>query len=77
MVYYIDGSSPEHSNWLRYVNCARCEEEQNLEAYQCCGQIFYRSMKKIYPGSELLVWYGDQRARELGIEVEPASDQGI
>ena len=75
VAYYVDGISLEHSNWLRYVNCAHCEEEQNLEAYQCNGQIFYRCIKQIHPGSELLVWYGDKYARELGIEVD--TEEGI
>jgi hypothetical protein len=55
---------------MRFVNCARNEEEQNMVAYQYRGQIFYRTRKSIYPGSELLVWYGDNYARELGIPVD-------
>lgn len=55
------------SNWLRYINCARNEEEQNLVAFQYHGEIYYRSFKKIQPGNELFVWYGDQYAKDLGI----------
>ena len=55
------------SNWLRYINCARNEEEQNLVAFQYHGEIYYRSFKKIHPGNELFVWYGDQYAKDLGI----------
>ena len=73
--YYIDGSSTVDSNWLRYVNCARNEEEQNLLAYQHHGHIFYRSFRPIYPGSELLVWYGKEYANDLGIVVD-ISDHG-
>ena len=65
--YYIDGRSDKQSNWLRFVNCAHNEDEQNLVAFQYRGNICYRSFKPIYPGNELYVWYGEQYARELGI----------
>jgi hypothetical protein len=42
---------------MRYVNCARNEDEQNLIAYQYKGEIYYRSFKEIPPETELLVWY--------------------
>ena len=71
--YYIDGRSEDDSNWLRFVNCARTEEEQNLVAFQYHGNIYYRSFKHIYPGKELFVWYGVQYARDLGISVSLSS----
>ena len=40
--YYIDGQSDKESNWLRFVNCARNEDEQNLIAFQNHGNIYYR-----------------------------------
>ena len=65
--YYIDGRSDKQSNWLRFINCARNVDEQNLIAFQYHGNIYYRSFKHIYSGNELYVWYGEQYARELGI----------
>ena len=65
--HFVDARDPSHSNWMRYVNCARSEEEQNVTAYQFSGQIYYRSFKPITPGMELLVWYGQEYAKELGI----------
>ena len=52
---------------MRYVNCSRCEMEQNLVAYQYHGEIYYRVYKPIEPNTELLVWYGDEYAEQLGI----------
>nr|XP_046180648.1 histone-lysine N-methyltransferase PRDM9-like [Oncorhynchus gorbuscha] len=52
---------------LRYVNCARGEEEQNLVSFQYRGGILYRCCKPIAVGEELLVWYGEEYARDLGI----------
>jgi hypothetical protein len=62
---------PSQSNWPRFINCARSEEEQNLVAYQYHGDIFYRVYKEIVPGGELLVWYGDEYGEDLGIPILP------
>lgn len=40
--YYIDGKDEAAGNWLRFINCARAEKEQNLVAYQYHNDIFYR-----------------------------------
>eukprot|EP00794_Sanderia_malayensis_P019464 gene19464-21387_t len=66
--YYIDGKDENVGNWLRFINCARNEVEQNLVAYQYYNEIYYRAYKKIGVGKELLVWYGDDYAKDLGIE---------
>jgi len=55
---------------MRFVNCARTNKEENVVAYQFKGQIFYRTIKNIYPGCELLVWYGDKCASQLDIPVD-------
>ena len=68
--YYVNGADVQHSNWMRYVNCSRTEDEQNLVAYQYRGEIFYRAYKDIQPGSELLVWYGPEYATHLGINLD-------
>ncbi|KAM5208664.1 histone-lysine N-methyltransferase PRDM9-like [Hipposideros larvatus] len=65
---YVDGKDKSQANWMRYVNCARHDEEQNLVAYQYHGQIFYRTCQVVRPGCELLVWYGDEYGQELGIK---------
>eukprot|EP00117_Sycon_ciliatum_P037037 scpid67616/ scgid5390/ Histone-lysine N-methyltransferase PRDM9; PR domain zinc finger protein 9; PR domain-containing protein 9 len=69
----VDGKSEKHANWMRFVNCARNEEEQNFVAYQYKGEIYYRSFCDIRPHDELLVWYGKEYAMELGISMETAS----
>ncbi|XP_062067955.1 histone-lysine N-methyltransferase PRDM9-like, partial [Lepus europaeus] len=65
---YVDGKDSSWANWMRYVNCARNDEEQNLVAFQYHKQIFYRTCQVIKPGCELLVWYGDEYGQELGIK---------
>ncbi|XP_059939128.1 histone-lysine N-methyltransferase PRDM9-like [Mesoplodon densirostris] len=65
---YVDGKDKSWANWMRYVNCARDEEEQNLVAFQYHRQIFYRTCRVVRPGCELLVLYGDEYSQELGIQ---------
>nr|XP_032800546.1 histone-lysine N-methyltransferase PRDM9-like [Petromyzon marinus] len=67
---YVDAQDESKSNWMRFVNCARNEQEQNLVAFQHRGQIYYRTFRAVGPGSELLVWYGEEFAQELGIACE-------
>ena len=74
--YFIDGKNEEHSNWLRFVNCARNEGEQNLLSFQYHGDIYYRTIKHITPNSELLVWYGEEYAKEMGLSVDYSLDDG-
>ncbi|KAF0301933.1 Histone-lysine N-methyltransferase PRDM9 [Amphibalanus amphitrite] len=68
--HYVNAGDSSSSNWLRLVNCARFEQEQNLIAFQYKGQMYYRTYKPIVKGSELLVYYGDAYARELNINVQ-------
>uniref|UniRef100_A0A4W2D682 Histone-lysine N-methyltransferase PRDM9 n=1 Tax=Bos indicus x Bos taurus TaxID=30522 RepID=A0A4W2D682_BOBOX len=65
---YVDGKDTSLANWMRYVNCARDDEEQNLVALQYQGQIFYRTCQVVRPGCELLVWYGDEYGWDLSIK---------
>lgn len=50
VAHYLDCVDEEKSNWMRFVNCARFEEEQNLIAEQYDQLIFYKAYKKILPG---------------------------
>ena len=54
----------------RYVNCARDDKEQNLVAFLSHRQIFYQTCPVFRPGCELLVWYGDEYGKELGIKMD-------
>ncbi|XP_066108636.1 histone-lysine N-methyltransferase PRDM7-like isoform X2 [Saccopteryx bilineata] len=67
---YVDGKDESWANWMRYVNFARDDEEQNLVAFQYRRQIFYRTCQVIKPDCELLVWYGDEYGQKLGINYE-------
>ncbi|XP_057290542.1 PR domain zinc finger protein 5-like isoform X2 [Hydractinia symbiolongicarpus] len=63
--HFLDCMDEGKSNWMRFINCARFEEEQNLIAEQYDKLLFYKTYKKVLPGQELLVWYGNAYGREL------------
>ncbi|XP_053436273.1 histone-lysine N-methyltransferase PRDM7-like [Nycticebus coucang] len=64
---FVDGKDQSRGNWMRFVNCARDDEECNLVAFQYHRQIFYRTCQVIKPGCELMVWYGREYGKKLGI----------
>ncbi|XP_065904114.1 PR domain zinc finger protein 5-like [Dysidea avara] len=72
--YYLDGKNEEHANWLRFVNTARNKAEQNLLSFQYQGNIYFCTIKHVSPGTELLVWYGEEYVRQLGLSVASISD---
>ena len=43
-------------------------------AFQFRGKIYYRTYKPIKVGSELLVWYGESYAKDLGISLDDNQD---
>ncbi|XP_033104609.1 PR domain zinc finger protein 2-like [Anneissia japonica] len=55
----IDASDITKANWLRFVKSARFYEEQNMIATQLKRNIFYKVIKDIYPGDELLCWFNN------------------
>ena len=54
---------------MRFIRCARHDEEQNLCAFQYDDNVYYRSCKVISPNSELLVWYDIDFINELASHV--------
>ncbi|GFQ87372.1 probable histone-lysine N-methyltransferase PRDM7 [Trichonephila clavata] len=72
--HYVEGSDERCSNWMRYVNCADREERQNVVAFQYQGDIYYRTYKPVLPFTEILVWYGDGYASELGIDLQQKNE---
>ncbi|KAK3883391.1 hypothetical protein Pcinc_012292 [Petrolisthes cinctipes] len=69
-VYSVDALNTAVSNWMRYVNCPRTHSETNLAAFQYKANIYYKTLTNIKRGTELMVWYGDDYAQELGVSLE-------
>nr|XP_022321232.1 uncharacterized protein LOC111123277 [Crassostrea virginica] len=73
--HFVDAESPARSNWLRYVNCARNEQEENIHPVFCEDLVFYMTSKDVAPNTELLTWYGNWYGKKLGINrVHPEDD---
>ena len=71
MTHFIDGGDPDTSNWLRFINCPNHISEENVMMHTCFGRVYYQTTVDLSPGSELLVYYGDDYAEDnLGINVE-------
>ena len=68
--YFIDRQDTTDSNWIKFVNIARHEEEQNVIVYKYHGNIYYHISKTIPPASELLVGYGQQYVKKKIGEVQ-------
>ncbi|KAK1170381.1 PR domain zinc finger protein 1-like [Acipenser oxyrinchus oxyrinchus] len=63
--HFIDGFNEEKSNWMRYVNPAHSQQEQNLAACQNGMNIYFYTVKPIPANQELLVWYCPEFAERL------------
>ncbi|KAM9408184.1 PR domain zinc finger protein 2 [Pholidichthys leucotaenia] len=71
----VDATDPMKGNWLRYVNWARSSKEQNLFPLEINRAIYYKVLRPIGPGEELLVWYTVEDNPEItaALEEERAS----
>ncbi|TSK22778.1 PR domain zinc finger protein 8 [Bagarius yarrelli] len=59
-------SSPLVVPWLRLVQAAIDAKEQNTEAYLKGGQLYFRTIRDINQGEELLVWYDKELSHLFG-----------
>ncbi|XP_074031557.1 histone-lysine N-methyltransferase PRDM7-like [Leptinotarsa decemlineata] len=67
---FIDATDETTSNYLRFVNCARTQQEENLEAFECKDDLYYKTKRNILKGDELLVFYGISFAENSGIDMK-------
>uniref|UniRef100_A0A8C3IAC7 SET domain-containing protein n=1 Tax=Chrysemys picta bellii TaxID=8478 RepID=A0A8C3IAC7_CHRPI len=66
----VDATDPRKGNWLRYVNWALSGKEQNLFPLEINRTIYYKTLKPIAPGEELLVWYNGEDNPEIAAALE-------
>ena len=63
----IDAHDIMTSNWLRFINCCRHSREENVLAVDCAGRVYMMTKKHVHLGQELMYYYGDEYAEELGL----------
>ena len=69
--YIGPGIKPDSTvHWMAKVNCAITAYDQNLVGFQLAGQVYYRAIVDIELGGELMVFYGETYASEMGINVK-------
>ena len=64
---------------MRYINTARNDDEQNLKAYLNGEDVYYKTIKDVPEGSELLVLHDKGGNLEMGIrdfQLKPFSVNG-
>ncbi|KAM6434545.1 histone-lysine N-methyltransferase PRDM16 isoform 1-T1 [Liasis olivaceus] len=54
--FCMDANPTSNGNWLKYIRVARSSEEQNLVVCPINEQIYYKVIKEIEPGEELLMY---------------------
>jgi len=66
-----------HLSWVPFMNFARCPEEQNVEVFLKEGSFYFRTIRRLAPGEELLIWPTEGLGRRLKIPklVIPKTEQ--
>lgn len=55
--YYIDAARLSTSNWLRFIRYepANDSARHNIQPFECRGRMFYRTVRHVQKGQELVV----------------------
>ncbi|XP_078498605.1 histone-lysine N-methyltransferase PRDM16 isoform X2 [Lissotriton helveticus] len=69
----VDANHTGNANWLKYIRVSCSGNEQNLVICEINGQIYYKVIKDIEPGEELLV-YMKERSYSFG-DMAPNLDE--
>ncbi|CAL1612052.1 unnamed protein product [Knipowitschia caucasica] len=72
--HFVDGLDEARSNWMRFVNPAHCEPDQNMAACQNGMDVYFYTTRAVAAGAELLVWYCRDYAARLHY---PASGEAM
>ena len=75
--HYVDGYDMTTSNWLRWINCARHVNEENVYCLHCRGKPYYVTSRDIHPGEELLVYYGEIYGNRLDINTRQYDNRSL
>ncbi|KAL4236750.1 histone-lysine N-methyltransferase [Mactra antiquata] len=73
-LHTVDATCPADGNWMRYVCCARYFEEQNIVSTQNGTNVYYRALKDIESGEELLTWFEQKKKKRKKSSVRNSND---
>ncbi|XP_018561356.1 PR domain zinc finger protein 15-like [Anoplophora glabripennis] len=63
--YFLDTSDENECSWMIFISPASDMEEQNVICYQDGEDLYYGTIKDIYPGEPLKVWYSSHYAAKM------------
>ncbi|XP_061162416.1 histone-lysine N-methyltransferase MECOM-like isoform X2 [Saccostrea echinata] len=73
---WIDASETGTGNWMKYIRSSTRSESQNLMAVQTEEEIYYKSMRDILPGEEMLLYPSDPVCRLDTPDFSKLDEQG-
>ena len=76
-LYYVDAYDETTSNWVRWINCSRHSKEENVMYLACKSKAYYVTFKDLYPGQELLIYYGNTYAKNIDIDVKNYDNENV
>ncbi|XP_014665325.1 PREDICTED: PR domain zinc finger protein 16-like isoform X2 [Priapulus caudatus] len=71
---WIDATEPGTGNWMKFVRSAKAVEEQNVMAVQVESQVYYKAIKDIEAGEEMLLYERDAVYPESELENLPVDE---
>ncbi|XP_077517114.1 histone-lysine N-methyltransferase PRDM9-like [Amblyomma americanum] len=75
--FVVDGRPQQRNHWMNDVNYSPSKRRHNLVALFVNGDIYYRTLKNVGPGEEMLVRYSTSFAKSLlGNPREPGALNG-
>ncbi|XP_064642215.1 histone-lysine N-methyltransferase MECOM-like isoform X2 [Lineus longissimus] len=71
---WVDAREPGSGNWLKYVRGTQERQQQNMMAVQVEDQVYYKALKDIAPGDEMLLYAKDAVYLENELEAMQGLD---
>ncbi|KAL8624326.1 hypothetical protein ACOMHN_044757 [Nucella lapillus] len=68
VVGWTDASEPGTGNWMKYVRSSEDSSQRNVMAVQVDEQVFYKAVRDIRPGEEMLLYARDALYPEIELE---------
>ena len=67
---FVGASNPNYGNWMNFIQCARSQTEQNLKVMQVDIHLYFKAIRDVAVGEELLAWYDDsQYELHMGVPI--------
>ncbi|XP_067658178.1 histone-lysine N-methyltransferase MECOM-like isoform X1 [Haliotis asinina] len=65
---WVDASNPGSGNWMKYIRGSEDRNQRNLMAVQVDDQVYYRAVRDIHPGEEMLLYAREALYPEMELD---------